>query len=45
MTTQTKEAPRASKETTGMNILELQTMTIAELNKLAQGFKIQGYSS
>jgi transcription termination factor Rho len=45
MATQTKEAPRASKETTGMDILELQNMTIAELSKLAQGFNIQGYSS
>ena len=45
MATQTKETPRASKETSGMDILELQNMTIAELSKLAQGFNIQGYSS
>jgi transcription termination factor Rho len=45
MATQTKEAPRAGKESNGMDILELQNMTIAELSKLAQGFNIQGYSS
>ena len=45
MATQIKETPRASKETSGMDILELQNMTIAELSKLAQGFNIQGYSS
>ncbi len=45
MATQTKETPRAIKETSGMDILELQNMTIAELSKLAQGFNIQGYSS
>ena len=41
----TDTAKETASESGGLDIIELQNMTIPELNKLAQSLGIQGYSS
>ena len=41
----TREIPKSLPRTSGVDILELQKLTVAELARLAQGLEIQGYGS